>query len=58
MGACGGKTCLTMIRRLFLSEGIRLDDLAETTIRPVFVEVPIGILAGVEESKIKPAGGN
>jgi sarcosine oxidase subunit alpha len=58
MGACGGKTCLTMIRRLFLSEGIRLDDVAETTIRPVFVEVPIGILAGVEESKIKPAGGN
>jgi len=57
MGACGGKTCLTMIKRLFVSEGVGLDDVAETTVRPVFVEVPIGVLAGVEESKIKPAGG-
>jgi sarcosine oxidase subunit alpha len=57
MGACGGKTCLTMIKRLFLSEGILLNDVAEATVRPVFVEVPIGILAGVQESKIQPVGG-
>ena len=57
MGACGGKTCLPMIKRLFVSEGVGLNDVAETTVRPVFVEVPIGVLAGVEESKIRPAGG-
>lgn len=47
MGACGGKTCLTMIKRLFQSEGIRLNEVTDSTVRPVFVEVPIGILAGV-----------
>ncbi|HSN94112.1 MAG TPA: FAD-dependent oxidoreductase [Anaerolineaceae bacterium] len=57
MGACGGKTCLTMIKRLFVSEGIALVDVAETTVRPVFVEVPIGVLAGIEEIKIDHAGG-
>ncbi len=58
MGACGGKTCLTMIRRLFQSEGIQLNEVADSTVRPVFVEVPIGILAGVEENSVKHAGGN
>ena len=45
MGACGGKTCLNMIKRLFLNEGIVLDEVTETPIRPVFVEVPINVLA-------------
>ena len=58
MGACGGKTCLTMIKRLFQSEGIPLDEVTDSTVRAVFVEVPIGILAGVEESNFKYAGGN
>ena len=57
MGACGGKTCLTMIRRLFQSEGIRLDEVTDSTIRPIFVEVPIGVFGGVEERNLKHAGG-
>lgn len=48
MGACGGKTCLNMIKRLFLNEGIVLNDVTETPIRPVFVEVPISVLANVK----------
>lgn len=51
MGACGGKTCLSLIRRLFLSEGVSLEEVAENTVRPVFVEVPIGILAGTTETR-------
>ncbi len=57
MGACGGKTCLTMIKRLFQSEGIPLDEVTDSTIRAVFVEVPIGVLAGLEENSFKRAGG-
>ncbi|MEA4812026.1 MAG: FAD-dependent oxidoreductase [Anaerolineaceae bacterium] len=57
MGACGGKTCLTMIKRLFQSEGVALKDVKETTLRPVFVEVPLGILAGMEERKNRANGG-
>jgi len=57
MGACGGKTCLTMIRRLFQSEGIKLAEVTDSTVRPVFVEVPIGIFAGVEDRSVKYEGG-
>ncbi len=57
MGACGGKTCLTMIKRLFQSEGIPLDEVTDSTVRAVFVEVPIGVLAGLEEYSFKRAGG-
>lgn len=51
MGACGGKTCLNMIKRLFLNEGIPLDEVTETNIRPVFVEVPISVLANIQGQK-------
>lgn len=51
MGACGGKTCLNMIKRLFLNEGIPLDAVTETNIRPVFVEVPISVLANIQGQK-------
>lgn len=51
MGACGGKTCLNLIKRLFVSEGVSLDDVAETSVRPVFVEVPMNILADIGAEK-------
>jgi bacterioferritin-associated ferredoxin len=47
MGACGGKTCATLIERLFREEGVSLKDVKENTQRPLFVEVPLGIFAGV-----------
>jgi sarcosine oxidase subunit alpha len=49
MGACGGKTCTTLIARLFREEGVPADEIAENVRRPLFVEVPFGVLAGVEE---------
>ena len=47
MGACGSKTCNALIHRLFRDEGIASNEVTDQTRRPVFVEVPVGIFAGV-----------
>ncbi|MCJ7594147.1 MAG: FAD-dependent oxidoreductase [Desulfobacterales bacterium] len=47
MGACGSKTCRPMILRIFQEEGIDPGEVTDRTDRPLFVEVPLGILAGV-----------
>lgn len=46
MGACGSKTCRPMIHRIFKEEGIDLARVTDRVDRPLFVEVPIGTLAG------------
>jgi sarcosine oxidase, subunit alpha len=51
MGACGSKTCRPMIWRLFKEEGIDPQDVTDRTDRPLFVEVPLGILAGMRGKK-------
>jgi NADPH-dependent 2,4-dienoyl-CoA reductase/sulfur reductase-like enzyme/ferredoxin len=48
MGSCGGKTCTPIIERLLAEEGHR-DDYTENVKRPLFVEVPLGIFAGVKD---------
>ncbi len=47
MGACGGKTCPNLIKRLFREEGVPLEQVADLTRRPLFMEVPLGAFAGV-----------
>jgi len=47
MGACGGKTCPNLIKRLFREEGVPDDQVADLTRRPLFMEVPLGAFAGV-----------
>ena len=47
MGACGGKTCTELIKRLFREEGISLAQVTENVRRPLFMEVPLGAFAGV-----------
>ncbi len=49
MGACGGKTCPSLVRRLFREEGVPASAITELTRRPLFVEVPLGAFAGVAE---------
>jgi ferredoxin len=56
MGACGGKTCTELIKRLFLEEGVPLAEVTESVRRPLFVEVPLGAFAGVITSE-EPRGG-
>jgi NADPH-dependent 2,4-dienoyl-CoA reductase/sulfur reductase-like enzyme/Fe-S-cluster-containing hydrogenase component 2/bacterioferritin-associated ferredoxin len=50
MGACGAKTCAPLIERLFRDEGVPLAEVTPSVRRPLFVEVPLGVFAGVEES--------
>ena len=49
MGACGAKTCRPMIWRLFKEEGIDLGEVTDRVDRPLFVEVPLGVLAGMRK---------
>jgi bacterioferritin-associated ferredoxin len=51
MGACGSKTCHSLIVRLFRDEGIILSDVTDTTRRPMFIEVPLKVFAGDEERR-------
>jgi Fe-S-cluster-containing hydrogenase component 2/bacterioferritin-associated ferredoxin len=51
MGACGGKTCTALIARLFREEGIPASEVADNVRRPLFVEVPFGVFAGIEEER-------
>jgi NADPH-dependent 2,4-dienoyl-CoA reductase/sulfur reductase-like enzyme/Fe-S-cluster-containing hydrogenase component 2/bacterioferritin-associated ferredoxin len=47
MGACGGKTCPSLIQRLFREEGVTLSEVTELSRRPIFMEVPMGAFAGM-----------
>jgi len=53
MGACGSKTCRAIINRLFREEGIPMDQVTEYTRRPMFIEVPLGVFAGVKDGEEK-----
>jgi sarcosine oxidase subunit alpha len=48
MGACGGKTCQSLILRLFQEEGVDLCDVVPFSQRPLVAEVDLGVLAGEE----------
>jgi len=61
MGACGGKTCQPLILRLFRECGVPTEQITENVPRPLFVEVPLGTLAGAqlgvnEERQVSPDG--
>jgi ferredoxin len=47
MGPCGAKTCTPLIHRLFREEGVPETEIIDQTKRPLFIEVPMGILAGL-----------
>ena len=51
MGACGGKTCTSLITRIFREEGIKSENIVPGTKRPLFVEVPMGAFAGIKNKK-------
>jgi hypothetical protein len=48
MGACGAKTCASLIQRAFRELGVPLDEVTEGVRRPLFVEAPLGVLAGLD----------
>ena len=48
MGACGSKTCGSLINFLFRQEGIPLEATTPNVARPLFVEVPLGVFCGID----------
>jgi sarcosine oxidase subunit alpha len=48
MGSCGGKTCTPLIHRIFREEGVLEEEINPGTQRPVFIEVPMGLFAGLK----------
>ena len=48
MGACGGKTCTNLIKRLFREEGVPESEVVDFVRRPLFMEVPLGVFCGAE----------
>jgi ferredoxin len=58
MGACGSKTCHSLIFRLFRDEGIILSDVTDTTRRPIFIEVPLKVFAGMGDEGTDVNGKN
>lgn len=46
MGACGAKTCESLILSVFRSEGVDLKDVTGFSRRPLFMEAPLGAFAG------------
>ncbi|HEY9078367.1 MAG TPA: FAD-dependent oxidoreductase [Anaerolineaceae bacterium] len=51
MGACGSKTCNSLIHRLFRDEGITTSEITEQTRRPIFIEVPLKVFAGITDKR-------
>jgi hypothetical protein len=51
MGACGGKTCTSLINRIFREEGIKRENIIPGTKRPLFIEVHMGAFAGIKTKK-------
>jgi sarcosine oxidase, subunit alpha len=57
MGSCGSKTCNALILRLFRDEGIPLGEVTDATRRPLFMEVPLGVFAGLAQQREASACG-
>ncbi len=49
MGSCGSKNCHALVWQIFKEEKINIDKITDLTIRPLFIEVPIGVLAAQNE---------
>jgi sarcosine oxidase subunit alpha len=53
MGACGGKTCTTLIKRIFAEEGFDSKKVVEPSMRPLNAEISLGTFAGLESNSEK-----
>jgi len=51
MGSCGAKTCTPLIHRLFREEGVPESEIVDQPKRPLFLEVSLGVFAGLGEEE-------
>jgi NADPH-dependent 2,4-dienoyl-CoA reductase/sulfur reductase-like enzyme/Fe-S-cluster-containing hydrogenase component 2/bacterioferritin-associated ferredoxin len=49
MGSCGAKTCTSLVHRLFREEGVPESEIVDQPKRPLFLEVPLGVFAGIAD---------
>ena len=49
MGSCGAKTCTPLLHRLFREEGVPESEIVDQPKRPLFIEIPMGVFAGLED---------
>lgn len=47
MGACGAKTCESLILQMYKEEGIPLEEVTLNTRRPIFIEASLGVFSNV-----------
>jgi sarcosine oxidase, subunit alpha len=52
MGSCGSKTCSSLIKRAFRDLGIPISEVTDHVLRPLFIEVPLGLFAGADDKEI------
>jgi hypothetical protein len=48
MGACGAKTCASLIAGIYKSEGVNLKEVTALSQRPLFAEVPLGMFSNIK----------
>ena len=48
MGACGAKTCESLLLSIFRSEGVDLKEVTGFSKRPLFIEAPLGVFTNVK----------
>ena len=48
MGACGSKTCGDLMAQLFKDEGVPIEEITPHTIRPLFIEEPLGVFCNIK----------
>lgn len=51
MGACGAKTCASLIHRLFREENVPVNEVTDPSKRPLFMEVPLKVFAGESDTE-------
>ena len=51
MGACGAKDCIPLIQQIFREEGVAAEEVGDHVRRPLFMEVPLGLFAGIAEKE-------
>ena len=56
MGSCGAKTCTPLVHRLFREEGVPESEIVDQPKRPLFLEVPLGVFAGLVDKEEKDGG--
>ncbi len=51
MGACGSKTCGSLLLSIMRSEGVKIEDVTDLTKRPLFIEIELKSFAGLDKKE-------